>query len=111
LMSSFGDNDEGMIFALLPSVHLGVAQQMTSHKEALMDTINSMRGNPSIAIKLRNNEKELQALLYSLTVPEGPVPERRTDPDLVRQARVLAENFAAQEQALSRATLNSFVSI
>ena len=65
LQSTFDEeNDEGMIFALLPSLHLGVVQQMTSNKEALISIVNKMRGNPTLEAKLRNNEKEILNILY-----------------------------------------------
>jgi VWFA-related protein len=110
LNTSFHENDEGMVFVLTPSVHLGVVQRMTSNKEALIDVIGRMHGNPDIGIRLRNNEKQLIELLYSFSAP-GPVLERRVQPDMARQAKAVARSFAAQEENLSRFTLNSFLSI
>jgi VWFA-related protein len=112
LKTSFRGTDEGMVFVLTPSVHLGVVQRMTSNKEALIDVIGRMHGNPDIGIRLRNNEKHLIDLLYSFAPPEGgPLLERRVQPETVRQARSVARSFAAEEENLSRFTLNSFLSI
>jgi VWFA-related protein len=112
LNTSFRETDEGMVFVLVPTVRLGVVQQMTSNKEALIDVISRMHGNPSLASRIRNNEKELLTLLYGFNVPAAaPTIERREQPDTIRQARSVARSFAAQEENLSRFTMNSFLSI
>jgi VWFA-related protein len=107
-----------MIFALLPSLHLGVVQQMTSNKEALISIVNKMRGNPTLEAKLRNNEKEILNILYQFqsagSAAAGEVTERGASsrsPETIQQARALAITFASQEESLSKLTLNSFLSI
>ena len=57
--------DQGMVFVLLPSLHLGVVQKMTSSRDALIDVIAKMRGNPTQEVRVRNNEKELLEVLYA----------------------------------------------
>jgi len=120
LQTSFDqDNDEGMVFVLLPSMHLGVVQQMTNNKEALISIVNKMRGNPTLEAKLRNNEKELLDVLYQFgsnagTVQASEGTERGAasrSPETIQQARALAITLASQEEALSKLTLNSFLSI
>ena len=112
LQTSFTDNDEGMVFVLLPNVHLGVVQQMTSSREDLINVVNKMGGNPNMEIRIRNNEKQLLDLLYGFAVPNrGGNTSIAVQPDLVRQARAVAQGFAKQEENLSRYTLNSFGSI
>ena len=36
-----------MVFVLLPSLHLGVVQKMTDNRDALIDVVAKMRGNPT----------------------------------------------------------------
>lgn len=115
LENSFREDDQGMIFVLLPSVKLGVVQKMTNNKEALVSVIDKMRGNPSLEVKLLNNEKELLDVLYpagSISASTGPTqgPGSRAE-ETIRQARGLARTFASQERNLSKLTLNSFLSV
>jgi VWFA-related protein len=125
LDSAFTPNDRGMIFALLPNVHLGVVQQMTSNKQALQAVINKMNGNPALEARIRQNEKQVLDILTfggdpsyqagggesvaTIGGPAGGLQAR--SPDMVRQARSLARSFAAQDENLSRLTMDSFTSI
>jgi VWFA-related protein len=118
LGSSFHEQeDQGMVFVLLPTLHLGVVQKMTSSRDALVDVISKMRGNPTQDIRLRNNEKELLEVLYAFgqgaqatfAGERGGVESRSVE--TIRQARGLARTFASQDRNLSKVTLNSFLSI
>jgi len=114
LNKNFSDEDEGMVFALLPNVRLGVVQKMTSNREALISTIQKMQGNTSLEARVRNNEKEILSLMSFARA--GNTMERNfgsvnRNPEQIRQARGLARSYAAQEESLSRFTLNSFLSI
>ena len=117
LESSFTENDEGMIFALLPNLKLGVVQKMTSNKEALASSVNQMRGNPTLEARLRNNEKELLDVLYAFGTPTienagdsgGGASSRSIE--TIRLARGFAKTLASQEENTSKFTLNSFLSI
>ncbi|HEY7162229.1 MAG TPA: hypothetical protein VH815_13265, partial [Acidobacteriota bacterium] len=67
---SFRDQgDEGMVFVLLPSLHLGVVQKMTDSRDALIDVVAKMRGNPTQEARIRNNERELLEVLYAFGSP------------------------------------------
>ena len=114
LGKNFSDQDEGMVFALLPNVRLGVVQKMTGNREALVATIDKMQGNTSLDSRLRNNEKEILSVLSfaraTLTQQTNQGSVNR-NPEQIRQARGLARSYAAQEESLSRFTLNSFLSI
>lgn len=115
LENSFREDDQGMVFVLLPSVKLGVVQKMTNNKEALVNVIDKMRGNPTLEAKLLNNERELLDILYpagAVTSVLGPTagPSSRLEQD-IRMARGLARTFASQEKNLSKLTLNSFLSV
>ncbi|HSE42518.1 MAG TPA: VWA domain-containing protein [Acidobacteriota bacterium] len=118
LETSFHEQqDQGMVFVLLPSMHLGVVQKMTSTRDALIDVISKMRGNPTQEVRVRNNEKELLEVLYAFAQggqtptggERGGVASRSVE--TIRQARGLARTFASQEKNLSKITLNSFLSI
>jgi len=116
LNTSFDEEkDQGMIFVLLPSLHLGVVQNMTSNKQALMGVIQRIRGNPTLEAKVRNNERQLLDLVYNFypstardTLQAGVA---NNAPDTIRQARRLARTLANEEESMSRLTLNSFLSI
>ncbi len=115
---SFRDQgDEGMVFVLLPSLHLGVVQKMTDSRDALIDVVAKMRGNPTQEARIRNNERELLEVLYAFGSPgntqsggEGKGATSRA-PETIRQARGLARTFASQEKNLSKITMNAFLSI
>jgi VWFA-related protein len=116
LTDSFQENDQGMVFALLPSVHLGVVQKMTSNKQALVTVIRRMRGNMSLGATIESNEKELMSMLYPFDTALGgnPLANRGvgTRPmDTLHTAQSLVRNFAAQEENRSRLTLDAFTSI
>jgi VWFA-related protein len=115
---SFRDQgDEGMVFVLLPSLHLGVVQKMTDSRDALIDVVAKMRGNPTQEARIRNNEKELLEVLYAFGSPGNTQSGgERTGtnsraPENIRQARGLAKTFASQEKNLSKITMNAFLSI
>ena len=111
------EQDQGMVFVLLPSLHLGVVQKMTRSRDALIDVISKMRGNANQDIRIRNNEKELLEVLYAFGQgsssaqggERGGAASRSVE--TIRQARGLARTFASQEKNLSKITLNSFLSI
>jgi VWFA-related protein len=111
------EQDQGMVFVLLPSMHLGVVQKMTRSRDALVDVIGKMRGNANQDIRVRNNEKELLNVLYAFGqgAQSGSGGERTgvasRSVETIRQARGLARSFASQEKNLSKITLNSFLSI
>lgn len=110
------DKDAGMIFALLPNMHLGVVQKMTSNKEALISVVGKMRGNPTLEARMRNNEKDLLDLLYQFgsagisSAGEGSGVSSRS-PETIMQARMLATTLANHEEELSKLTMNTFLSI
>jgi VWFA-related protein len=115
---SFRDQgDEGMVFVLLPSLHLGVVQKMTDSRDALIEVIGKMRGNPTQEARIRNNERELLEVLYAFGSPGNTQSGgERTGansraPETIRQARGLARTFASQEKNLSKITMNAFLSI
>ena len=115
---SFRDQgDEGMVFVLLPSLHLGVVQKMTDSRDALIDVVAKMRGNPTQEARIRNNERELLEVLYAFgspgTTQSGGERTGTTSraPETIRQARGLAKTFASQERNLSKITMNAFLSI
>lgn len=116
LRNNFSDHDEGMVFALLPTVHLGVVQKMTANKEAIISVIQKMKGSATMDARIRNNEKEILSLLSfgsratQQTEREGSGLSNR-NPEQIRQARGLARSYASQDENLSRYTLNSFLSI
>ncbi len=111
------EQDQGVVFVLLPSLHLGVVQKMTRSREALIDVISKMRGNANQDIRIRNNEKELLEVLYAFGQgsnstqggDRGGAASRSVE--TIRQARGLARTFASQDKNLSKITLNSFLSI
>jgi VWFA-related protein len=118
LNGSFGENDEGMVFVLLPNLKLGVVQKMTPNKEALISVVNRIKGNPTLEARLHNNEKELLEILY------GPGTNTRFDAsgtaedarfsrsvESIQQAKGFAGTLASQEENLSQLTLNSFLSV
>ncbi|MCI0416786.1 VWA domain-containing protein [bacterium] len=111
------EHDQGMVFVLLPSLHLGVVQKMTENRDALIDVIGKMRGNPNQEIRIRNNEKELLEVLYAFgqgsISPTGgnQAGVQARSVETIRQARGLARTFASQEKNLSKITLNAFLSI
>lgn len=117
ILDSFHDNDQGMVFALLPNSHLGVVQKMTSNRQALVLVIRKMKGNMSLGASVETNEKQLLELLYPLdTTSDGanPLADRGvgTRPlQNLHAAQSLARNFAAKEENQSRLTLNTFTSI
>jgi VWFA-related protein len=115
---SFRDQgDEGMVFVLLPSLHLGVVQKMTDSRDALIDVVAKMRGNPTQEARIRNNERELLEVLYAFgSAPENPngTISQGTNSrsiETIRQARGLARSYANQERNLSKITMNAFLSI
>jgi VWFA-related protein len=88
---------------------------MTSNRETLVSTIDKMRGNATLDARIRNNEKEI---LSVLSFGRGAVAQfdrnagiATRNPEQIRQARGLARSYAAQDENLSRFTLNSFLSI
>ena len=115
--SFYEQQDQGMVFVLLPSLHLGVVQKMTNSRDALIDVVAKMRGNPSQDIRIRNNEKELLEVLYAFGQgaqgvqggERGGAASRSVE--TIRQARGLARTFASQDRNLSKITLNAFLSI
>lgn len=116
LADSFQENDQGMIFTLIPSYHLGVVQKMTSNKQSLIATIRKMRGNMSLGTTVESNEKQLMNLLYQFdtTQDSNPQAERgvgQRPMDTLHTAQSLVRNFAAQEENRSRFTLDAFTSI
>jgi len=117
LTHSFRDQgDEGMVFVLLPSLHLGVVQKMTDSRDALIDVVSKMRGNPTQEARIRNNERELLEVLYAFGAPgQTTGSENRgatsRSGETIRQARGLARTFASQEKNLSKITMNAFLSI
>ena len=116
LHDSFQDDDEGIVFALLPSVNLGVVQQMTANKDALISVVRKMGGNPTLERRLHNNEKELLSVLYAFNSPTttGSGDQKGSNsrsPETILQARGLARTFAAQERNLSKVSMNSFLTI
>lgn len=118
LSNSFHEEqDQGMVFVLLPSLHLGVVQKMTESKDALIDVIAKMRGNPTQEARIRNNERELLEVLYAFgSVPENPngtisQGANSRSIETIRQARGLARTYATQERNLSKITMNAFLSI
>jgi VWFA-related protein len=118
LHKSFRDQgDEGMVFVLLPSLHLGVVQKMTDSRDALMDVMAKMRGNPTKDARIRNNERELLDVLYAFgSAPESPnatISEGANSRaiETIRQARGLARTYASQDRNLSKITMNAFLSI
>jgi VWFA-related protein len=118
LKTSFRDSDEGMAFVLTPNAHLGVVQKMTNNKEALLDVIHKIRGNPTLESKVRHNEKQILDVLYGQggspggSTPAGDISgvESRSI-ETVRMARNLARSLALQEENLSQFTLKSFLAI
>jgi VWFA-related protein len=116
LKTSFRETDEAMIFALLPSVHLGMVQPWTSDKKQLTSVIRKMKGNMNLEMTLDQNERILLELLNPLdtTQPNHPTESRGVGvrpTEGLHQARQLARNFAAQEENRGRITMNSFLSI
>lgn len=117
LTHSFRDqDDEGMVFVLLPSLHLGVVQKMTDSRDALIDVVAKMRGNPTQEARIRNNERELLEVLYAFGQSGQTTGGERTGTtsragETIRQARGLARTFASQEKNLSKITMNAFLSI
>jgi VWFA-related protein len=122
LRTSFRDDDQGMVFVLLPNFNLGVVQKMTSNREILSDVISKMKGNPSLERRVKNNEKELLDVLYAFGTDAGPraVGLRGSAEgsggggrqiETIRQARGLARTFAAQEMNQGKLTLGSFLTI
>jgi VWFA-related protein len=116
LIEDFTNNDQGMIFALLPSYHLGIVQSMTNNKQALISVIRKMKGNMGLGINVAANEKELAELLYpaDFTQPSNPLGNQgvgQRPMDTLSTAQSLVRNFAAQEESRSRFTLDSFTSI
>jgi VWFA-related protein len=118
LSTSFQEEqDQGMVFVLLPSLHLGVVQKMTESKDALIDVVSKMRGNPTQEARIRNNERELLDVLYAFgSAPESPNPTLTQGAnsraiETIRQARGLARSYATQERNLSKITMNAFLSI
>ena len=117
IQDSFTDKDQAMIFALTPNFHLGIVQKMTSDRQALVSVIRRMRGNAGLRASQDLNEKQILDLLYPMdtTVDDSnPLADKGigTRPnEFVRNAQSLARSLASQEEARSRLTLNSFVSI
>ena len=119
LRTSFRDSDEGMAFVLTPTANLGIVQKMTNNKEALLDVIHKIRGNPTLESKVRHNEKEILNVLYGqggspggITVAgdlNAGVSSRSIE--TVRMAKNLARSLALQEENLSQFTLKSFLAI
>jgi VWFA-related protein len=119
LNTSFRDSDQGMVFVLTPTAHLGIVQKMTNNKEALLDVINHMRGNTTMEAKLRQNENELLKILYG---PGGSPGGLTTSGELskgasarsietVRMAKNFARSLAQEAENLSHFTLKSFLAI
>lgn len=116
LQTSFHEGDEGIVFALLPSVNLGVAQKMTGDKDALIRVVQKVNGNSALEKRVRSNEKELLEVLYAFNANTNAGSGDRAGassraPETILQARGLARTFAAQERNLSKITLNSFLTI
>lgn len=116
LNTSFNDDDEGIVFALLPSVNLGVVQKLTSDKQDLIQVVRKMTGNPTLQKRVKNNEKELLDVLYAFNPTATTGSGNRAGaasraPETILQARGLARTFAAQERNLSKLTMNSFLTI
>lgn len=118
MYNSFREGDEGMVFVLTPTVHLGVVQAMTSNKETLIDTIHKIRGNPTLEARVRNNERQVLDLLYSRSAIGGgagggglSLGLTNRSEETIREARAYVKTLAAEEENLSQMTLNSFLSI
>jgi len=116
VQESFQPNDQAMIFALLPSIHLGVVQKMTSNKQSLISIIRRMRGNMSLGTTVETNEKELMSMLYPFDTTQASNPLGKQGVgarpmDTLHTAQAMVRNFATQEENRSRLTLESFTSI
>ncbi|HEY7162322.1 MAG TPA: VWA domain-containing protein, partial [Acidobacteriota bacterium] len=113
---SFRPPDQAMIFALLPSMRLGVVQKMTTDKESIISTVNKMKGNPSLLAKERTRESQLLDVLYpgDTTQENQPSASTAAGPrfmDTFHTARMMARSFAAEEKQQSRLTAESFLTI
>jgi VWFA-related protein len=111
---SFRPPDQAMVFALLPSMRLGVVQKMTSDKESIISIVNKMKGNAGLLARERTRESQLLDVLY----PEDTTQENQPSPnagprfmDTFHTARMMARSFAAEEKQQSRLTADSFLTI
>jgi VWFA-related protein len=113
---SFRPPDQAMIFALLPSMHLGVVQRMTSDKDAIIATVNKMKGNASLMAREHTRESQLLDVLYPGDTTQENQPSASTNAgprfmDTFHTARMMARSFAAEEKQQSKLTADSFLTI
>lgn len=111
---SFRPPDQAMVFALLPSMRLGVVQKMTSNKELIIDIVNKMKGNASLLAKEHTRESQLLDVLYPADTTQENQPGANAGPrfmDTFHTARMMARSFAAEERQQSRLTADSFLTI
>jgi VWFA-related protein len=104
---SFRPPDQAMVFALLPTMRLGVVQKMTSDKESIISIVNKMKGNPSLVAKERTRESQLLDILYPGDTTQENQPSASTNAgprfmDTFHTARMMARSFAAEEKQQSR---------
>lgn len=113
---SFGEEDQAMVFALLPTYHLGLVQKWTSDRFELKHVLSQVHGNMTLRATMQSNERQLLDLLYPVdtTSTTNPGETRgigQRSFESLPQARQLARNLASQDANRSRYTLNSFVTI
>ncbi len=114
LQDSFTPPDQAMVFALLPSMRLGVVQKMTSDKEAIISIVNKMRGNATLLAREHTRESQLLEMLYPLDTTQENQPTANAGPrfmDTFHTARMMARSFAAEEKQQSKLTADSFLTI
>jgi VWFA-related protein len=114
LQDSFRPPDQAMVFALLPTMRLGVIQKMTSDKESIISIVNKMKGNPSLVAKERTRESQLLDILYPGDTTQENQPSANAGPrfmDTFHTARMMARSFAAEEKQQSKLTAHSFLTI
>lgn len=114
LHDSFRPPDQAMVFALLPSMKLGVVQRMTSDKDAIISIVNKMRGNATLMTKEHTRESQLLDVLYPADTTQENQPGANAGPrfmDTFHTARMMARSFAAEEKQQSKLTTDSFLTI
>ena len=116
LSESFREEDRAMVFALLPTVHLGLVQNWTSDRFTLMKVIQKMHGNMTLQASLQGNERNLLDMLYPSDARNendggGDRLSGQMSQEGLQQARLFAGSLARQDASRSRMTLHSFLSI
>jgi VWFA-related protein len=114
LHDSFTLPDQAMVFALLPSMRLGVVQKMTSNKEAIISIVSKMKGNATLVAREHTKESQLLDVLYPADTTQENQPSPNAGPrfmDTFHTARMMARSFAAEEKLQSKLTADSFVTI